>query len=86
MIQAIGRERGTINYSTWEMHNIRDVRKSKESQGLRLRMEGCAVAWVGQKVIVEVTIHDGMLDLRPNGAGNRHLRCDLWEKSRKICC
>lgn len=34
---------------------------------------------------VEVIIHDGMLDLRPNGAGDRHLRRDLWARFRKIC-
>lgn len=34
---------------------------------------------------VEVTIHDGMLDLRPIGADGRHLRHDLWEIFRKIC-
>lgn len=39
---------------------------------------------VGQKVTVEVTIHNGMLDLRPNGAGGRHLRHDLWEIFGKI--
>ena len=40
---------------------------------------------VDQKVIVEVIIHDGMLDLRLNGAGIRHLRRDLWERFGKIC-
>jgi len=40
---------------------------------------------VGQKLIIEVTIHDGMLYLRPIGAGINHLRRDLWEKSGKIC-
>ena len=40
-------------------------------------MGGSVAARVGQKVIVEVTIHDGMLD--------RHLRHDLWERSGKIC-
>ncbi|MCY6488242.1 hypothetical protein, partial [Actinobacillus pleuropneumoniae] len=34
---------------------------------------------------VEVTIHDGMLDLRPNGVGGRHLRCDLRARFGKIC-
>lgn len=33
---------------------------------------------------VEVTIHDGMLDLRPNGAGDGHLRHDLWARFGKI--
>ena len=47
-------------------------------------MGGCAAARVGHKVIVEVTIHDGMLDLRPNGAGGRHLRRDLWARFGKI--
>lgn len=42
--------------------------------------------WVGQKVTVEVTIHDGMLDLRPNGVGDRQLRHDLWARFGKICC
>lgn len=34
---------------------------------------------------IGVTIHDGMLDLRPNGEGCRHLRCDLWDRFGKIC-
>jgi len=46
---------------------------------------GCTVAWVGQKVIVRVTIYDMILDLRPNGAGGRHLRRDLWARFGKIC-
>ena len=33
---------------------------------------------------VEVTIHYGMLDLRPNGVGGRHLRRDLWTRFGKI--
>ena len=33
---------------------------------------------------IGVTIHDVMLDLRPNGAGGRHLRCTLWEIYGKI--
>jgi len=40
---------------------------------------------VGQKVTVGVTIHDVMLDLRPNGAGGRNLRHDLWVRFGKIC-
>ena len=39
---------------------------------------------VGQKVTIEVTIHDGMLDLRPNGTGDRHLRHNLWARCGKI--
>ena len=39
---------------------------------------------VSQKVTIEVTIHDGMLDLRPNRAGDRHIRHNLWERFRKI--
>jgi len=37
-------------------------------------------------VTVEVAIHDGRLDLRPNGAGGRNLRCNLWARFEKICC
>ena len=42
--------------------------------------------WVGQKMIVEVTTQDGMLDLKKNGVGNGHLRRDLWVRFGKICC
>lgn len=45
---------------------------------------GYATTQVGQKVTVEVTIHDGMLNLRPNGAGNSNLRRDLAERFWKI--
>jgi len=34
-------------------------------------------------VNVEVTIHYGILNLRPNGVGSRHLRCDLWVRFGK---
>jgi len=39
---------------------------------------------VGQKVTVEVNIHDWILNLRPNGVGSRHLRHDLWAIFWKI--
>ena len=55
------------------------------SQGLRPRKGGCATERVGWKVTVVVNIHDVMLDLRPNAAGGRHLRCALWERFGKIC-
>jgi len=45
---------------------------------------GCTAAWVGQKVTIEVTIHDGMLDLRPNGTGSEHIRRNLWAIFGKI--
>jgi len=35
-------------------------------------------------VTIEVTIHDGMLDLTPNGAGDKQLRCELWARFGKI--
>ena len=35
---------------------------------------------------VIVTIHDVMLGLRPNEAGGRHLRQNLWAIFGKICC
>jgi len=35
-------------------------------------------------VTVGVTIHDGMLDLRPNGVGDEHLRFYLWARCGKI--
>jgi len=39
---------------------------------------------VGPKVTVGVTIHNGMLYLRPNGAGGRNLRHNLWKIFGKI--
>ena len=41
---------------------------------------------VGWKVTVVVTIHDVMLELRPNGVGDRHLRRDLWAIFGEIYC
>ena len=49
-------------------------------------MVGYATTQVGQKVTIEVTIHDGILDLRPNAVGGKHLRLDLWARFGKICC
>lgn len=40
---------------------------------------------VGWEMSDEVTIHDVMLNVRPNGVGNMHLRCDLWVRFGKIC-
>jgi len=77
VLQAVGREHGTVNYSTWKLRDIGDVHRSKESQGPRPCTKGCIAMRVGQKVTVEVTIHNGMLELRPKGAGGRHLRCDF---------
>ena len=77
--------RRNINYSAQELRDIGDACRSKESQGLRLRMGDYAATQVGQKVTIEVTIHDGMLDLRTNGMGGRHLRRDLWARFGKIC-
>ena len=54
------------------------------SQGPRQCKDSCAVAWVGWKVTVIVTIHDVMLGLRPNGAGGKHLRQTLWARFLKI--
>ncbi len=55
------------------------------SQGLQPPMEGCAIVQVGWEVIVGVIVHDGMSDLRPNGAGGRHLRRELGARFGKIC-
>lgn len=63
MLQAVERERETIIYFAWELRDVGAVHRSKESQGLRLCTGGYAATRVGQKVTVEVTIHDGMLDL-----------------------
>jgi len=34
----------------------------------------------------DVTIDDGMLNLRPNGVGDWNLRCNLWVRFGKIYC
>lgn len=39
---------------------------------------------VGWKVTILVTVHDVMLDLRPNGVGDRNLRRTLWVRIGKI--
>jgi len=81
----VERRRETINYSTRELYDVGAARKSKESQGLQPSKVGYAATWVVQKVTIRVIIHDVMLDLRPNVAGDRHLRHDLWERFGKIC-
>jgi len=48
-------------------------------------MERCVVTRVGWEVTVGVTVHDGMSNLRKNGAGGGHLRQELWARFRKIC-
>lgn len=58
----------------------------KTSQGSRLCTEGCAATRVGWEVTVGAIIHDGMFDLRPNGAGGGQLRRKLWARFGKICC
>ena len=85
MLQVVGRERRTINYPAQELRNVGYVRKSRESQGPRPRMGDCAAMKIGYKVIVEVTIHNGMTNLRENGAGGGNLRHDLWERFGKTC-
>jgi len=85
VLQAVERESGTINYSAWEQHDIGDACRSRVSQGPQPCIEGCATTWVSWKVTIGVTVHDGMLNLRPNGAGGRHVRCDLCARFGKIC-
>ena len=43
------------------------------------------IAQVGHKVTVKVTVHDLTIEMQPNGAGDRHLRWNLWVRSFKIC-
>jgi len=49
------------------------------SQGPQPCKGGCSTVPVGRKVTVEVTIHDVMLDLRPNGVGGMHLRAACYK-------
>ena len=80
MCQAVERKCGTINYS------IRELRAEAKSHKVHDRAGGvCAAARVGQKVTVEVTIHDLMVGLRPNRASCRHLRQTLRGRFLKIC-
>lgn len=83
-IHVVERRRGTLNYSTWELHDVGVVHRRKMSQGLWWRSGGCAAAWVDRKVTAGVTIHDVMLHLRPNGVGSRNLRRALWVRFGKI--
>ena len=85
-IQVVERRHRTINYSTRKLHNVGATCRNKKSKGPRSRTRGYAAAHIGQKVTIEVTIHNGMLDLRLNGAGGRHLRCNLWASFGKIFC
>ena len=83
-LQVAESRRGTINYSTWELHDDRTARRSEVSQVLQQHKGSCAVVWVGWKVTVIVTIHDVMLVLRPNGVGSKHSRWTLWGRFLKI--
>ena len=47
-------------------------------------MEGCIAMWVGWEVTVGIVVHEGMSDLRPNGAGGGYLRQELWARFQKI--
>jgi len=84
VLQVVGREHETINYSSQELRDIGDVCRSRESQDPRPCTRGCGAMRVGWEVTVEVIIDNGMLDLRPNGADNGHLRCNLWARFGKI--
>ena len=53
---------------------ILEMRAEAESHKVRNCAWGLALPRVGQKVTIEVIIHDVMLELRPNGVGGRHLR------------
>lgn len=83
-LQVVVREHETIKYSARGLRDVGDVHRSIESQGPWQCTGGCAATQVGQKVTIEVNIHDGMLELRPNGVGDRHLRRNLWERFGKI--
>ena len=58
----------------------------KRVTGFATVQGGCTTTQVGWKVTIEVTIHDVILQLRPNGVGDRHLRRDLWARFGKIYC
>lgn len=49
VIQAVERKRETINYFSWELRNVGDAHRSKESQGLRPCMGDCAPRGFPQK-------------------------------------
>ena len=66
------------------------VRSKEVSQGSH-HCEGSyatqgEIVQVSQKVTIKVTIHDLTVEMRLNGAGDRHLRWNLWIRSLKICC
>ena len=54
------------------------------SQGLRQRKGSYDATQVGWNMTVIVTIHNVMLGLRSNGAGDRHLRRILWVRFLEI--
>jgi len=49
-------------------------------------MGGRTAARVGWEVIVGVTVHDGISDLRQKGVGGRNLRHKLRARFRAIYC
>ena len=52
--------------------------------GISITTSVPAATWIGRKVTVGVTIHNGTLDFSPNGVGDEHLRYDLWARFWKI--
>lgn len=70
----------------WGKYSLITLSSWKEAQDYKLLYKGgFTAAQVGQKVTVEVTIHNVMLDLRPYEGGGRHLRHDLLVRFGKIC-
>jgi len=45
---------------------------------------GCTVTWVNWEVIIGITIHDEMSNLRQKGAGSGQLRQELRARFRMI--
>lgn len=54
-------------------------------QGSCPHMGGCAAMRVNWEVIIGVTVHDKMSNLRKKGAGDRQLRHELRARFGTIC-
>ena len=87
MLQAAERRYGTINYTAWvgELRNGNMVQSKDVSLG-PWQHGGCCSTQreISQKVTIKVTIHDLMVSLRTNGAGDRHLSQTSWLRFLKI--
>ena len=80
MLQAAERRHRTINYTAqirelgnWKMVWSEDVSLGLRQHGRSYATQG-EIAQVSWKVTIKVTVHEKMVEVRPNGVGDWNLR------------